>query len=64
MRNENLYSVAVVRIGYSTRVITVSATSKKQAKMQAEYIAGDFEFIEHSSDYIANEVYLKETKNA
>jgi hypothetical protein len=64
MKKAKRYTVTVLRIGYATRDIEVFATSKKQAGIEAIDIAGDFEFSEHSSDYIAKETFLKENTNA
>ena len=64
MRKEKIYTVTVLRIGYAQIDMRVSATSKKQARMQAENTAGDYEFSEHSSLYFAKETIQESKPNA
>jgi hypothetical protein len=43
--------VNVVRVGYASRIIEVTAESEEEAKQLAIDTAGGYEFTEHTSDY-------------
>jgi len=73
MRNESTpknyeYDIQVLRTGYSQRDIKVIASSFEEAKRKAIDTAGDYEFVEYSSDYTVINAERKieplEAKNA
>ena len=50
------YEVLVTRTGHSTRTITVTAKSRREAEIKALDTAGDYEFREHDATYDCNGV--------
>lgn len=45
------YEVSVIRIGYGSRNIIITARTPQEAKIKAIEEAGDYEFSEHNADY-------------
>lgn len=48
------FDVSVTRIGYGHRVIQVQAETPGEAMHFAEQVAGNYEFSENQSDYVAD----------
>lgn len=48
------YTVPVTRISYSSRILTVEASSAEEARRIALDEAGNYEFSEHDADYKAD----------